>query len=57
VSLGAVVVGTGFGIPGHARALRAADFDVLAAVGRDPEKTAIRALQMRPACSCPRTKR
>jgi len=40
---GAVVVGTGFGCLTHVRALRAAGFDVLALVGRDPEKTAARA--------------
>ena len=37
---GVVVVGTGFGCFTHVRALRAAGFDVLALVGRDPEKTA-----------------
>jgi predicted dehydrogenase len=40
---GAVVVGTGFGCYTHVRALRAAGFDVLAVVGRDPAKTAARA--------------
>ena len=40
---GAVVVGTGFGCYTHVRALRAAGFDVLALVGRDPAKTAERA--------------
>ena len=40
---GAVVVGTGFGCYTHVRALRAAGFDVLAVVGRDPAKTAERA--------------
>jgi predicted dehydrogenase len=40
---GAVVVGTGFGCITHVRALRAAGFDVLALVGRDPAKTAQRA--------------
>jgi predicted dehydrogenase len=43
--LGAVVVGTGFGVLTHLRALRAADFEVRALVGRDPEKTAARAEQ------------
>ena len=42
-NLGAIVVGTGFGILTHARALRAAGFDVVGLVGRDPEKTAERA--------------
>ncbi len=42
-ALGAVVVGTGFGVITHLRALRAAGFEVLALVGRDPEKTAARA--------------
>jgi len=40
---GVAVVGTGFGCLTHARALRAAGFDVAALVGRDPEKTAERA--------------
>ena len=35
-SLGAIVVGTGFGILTHLRALRAAGFEVHALVGRDP---------------------
>ncbi len=39
----AVVVGTGFGCITHVRALRAAGFDVVALVGRDPHKTAERA--------------
>ena len=38
-----VVVGTGFGCRVHVPALRAAGFDVVALVGRDPEKTARRA--------------
>src|SRR6188472_2909113 len=41
--LGAVVVGTGFGVLTHLRALRAAGFEVTALVGRDPAKTAERA--------------
>ncbi|CAA0095910.1 Myo-inositol 2-dehydrogenase [Halioglobus japonicus] len=41
--LGAIIVGTGFGILTHARALRAAGFDIKAVVGRDPEKTRQRA--------------
>ena len=40
---GVVVAGTGFGCFTHVRALRAAGFDVLAVVGRDPGKTAARA--------------
>src|SRR5438132_3983026 len=40
---GVVVVGTSFGCLTHVRALRAAGFDVVALVGRDPEKTAMRA--------------
>ncbi len=40
---GVAVVGTGFGCYTHVRALRASGFDVLAVVGRDPEKTAERA--------------
>jgi predicted dehydrogenase len=42
-TLGAAVVGTGFGCLTHVRALRAAGFDVVALVGRDPEKTKTRA--------------
>lgn len=42
---GAIVVGTGFGVLTHLRALRAAGFDVAALVGRDPEKTRKRAEQ------------
>jgi predicted dehydrogenase len=41
--LGAVVVGTGFGVFTHLRALRNAGFEVRALVGRDPKKTAERA--------------
>ena len=41
--LGAVIVGTGFGVLTHLRALRSADIEVRALVGRDPEKTAHRA--------------
>jgi predicted dehydrogenase len=43
VSVGAAVVGTGFGCLTHVRALRAAGFEVHALVGRDPDKTAARA--------------
>jgi predicted dehydrogenase len=42
-ALGAVVVGTGFGVLTHLRALRAAGFEIEALVGRDPDKTASRA--------------
>jgi predicted dehydrogenase len=41
--LGVVVVGTGFGVLTHTRALRQAGFAVRALVGRDPAKTADRA--------------
>ncbi|HLW18081.1 MAG TPA: Gfo/Idh/MocA family oxidoreductase [Actinomycetota bacterium] len=40
---GAIVVGTGFGCLTHVRALRAAGFDVVGLVGRDPAKTKTRA--------------
>ena len=43
MTLGAVVVGTGFGCVTHVRALRAAGFDIVALVGRDPQRTAERA--------------
>lgn len=43
MTVGAVVVGTGFGCLTHVRALRAAGFEVHALVGRDPDKTAARA--------------
>jgi predicted dehydrogenase len=39
----AAVVGTGFGCLTHVRALRVAGFDVIALVGRDPDKTRARA--------------
>ena len=42
-SLGAAVIGTGFGVITHARALTAAGIEVRALVGRDPDKTAQRA--------------
>ena len=41
--LGAVVIGTGFGCLTHVRALRAAGFDVVGLVGRDPARTSERA--------------
>jgi predicted dehydrogenase len=43
MTLGAVVVGTGFGCVTHVRALRAAGFEVRALVGRHPDKTVGRA--------------
>jgi predicted dehydrogenase len=43
MTLRAAVVGTGFGCLTHVRALRAAGFDVVALVGRDPAKTIARA--------------
>ena len=43
MTIGVVVVGTGFGCVTHVRALQAAGFDVRALVGRDPAKTARRA--------------
>jgi predicted dehydrogenase len=42
-TLSAAVVGTGFGVLTHVRALQAAGIEVLALIGRDPEKTASRA--------------
>jgi len=44
-NLGAVIVGTSFGVLTHLRALRAAGVDVKAFVGRDPEKTRAKAAQ------------
>ena len=41
--VGAVVVGTGFGVLTHLRAMRAAGIEVLALVGRDATKAAARA--------------
>lgn len=41
--LGAVIVGTGFGVLTHLRALRGAGIDTRALVGRNPEKTRDRA--------------
>jgi predicted dehydrogenase len=43
MTVGAAVVGTGFGCLTHVGALRGAGFDVHALVGRDPDKTAARA--------------
>jgi predicted dehydrogenase len=42
-TLGAAVVGTGFGVITHVRALDAAGIEVRALIGRDPDKTAKRA--------------
>src|SRR4051812_11221299 len=42
-TLGAAVVGTGFGVLTHVRALQAAGVQVRALVGRDPDKAATRA--------------
>lgn len=44
--LGAIVIGTGFGVLTHLRALRAAGFEVKALVGRDGEKARARAKLM-----------
>jgi predicted dehydrogenase len=41
--VGAVIVGTGFGVLTHLRAMRSAGIEVLALVGRDPVKAADRA--------------
>jgi predicted dehydrogenase len=49
----AVVVGTGFGCRVHVPALRAAGYDVVALVGRDPEKTSRRATRLDIAHSFP----
>ena len=43
---GALVVGSGFGSRVHVPALRAAGFDVVALVGRDPERTSRRAARL-----------
>jgi predicted dehydrogenase len=40
---GGVIVGTGFGVLTHLRAMRRAGIEVVALVGRDPEKTRTRA--------------
>ncbi len=42
-TLGAAVVGTGFGVLTHVRALQAAGIEVRALIGRDPDKTRNRA--------------
>jgi predicted dehydrogenase len=46
------VVGTGFGCLTHGRALRGAGFDVVALVGRDPQRTAERAARFGIANAC-----
>src|SRR5258706_997057 len=46
MTIGAVVVGTGFGARVHVPGWRAAGFDVRALVGRDPERTARRAARL-----------
>ncbi|HWW43573.1 MAG TPA: Gfo/Idh/MocA family oxidoreductase, partial [Acidimicrobiia bacterium] len=43
---GAIVIGTGFGARVHVPALQAAGFEVVALVGRDPDKTARRAARL-----------
>ena len=50
--LGAAVVGTGFGVLTHVRALRAAGHEVRALVGRNPEKTADRAARCEVPLAC-----
>ncbi len=45
-ALGALIVGTGFGVLTHHRALRGAGFEVRGLVGRNPEKTAERAAKV-----------
>jgi predicted dehydrogenase len=52
MTVGAAVVGTGFGCLTHARALRAAGFEVHALVGRDPAKTAERARRFEIGSAC-----
>ena len=42
-NFGAIVFGTNFGVNSHVAALRAAGFEVMALIGRDPEKTKTRA--------------
>lgn len=42
-ALRGIVVGTGFGVLTHARAMRRAGIEVVGLVGRDPEKTRLRA--------------
>jgi len=56
-NIGAVVVGTGFGLFTHVRALRDAGIEVRAIVGRDRARTAERAASRmsRPALPKPST--
>ena len=49
---GAIVIGTGFGARVHVPALQAAGFDVVALLGRDPDKTARRAARLGVPASC-----
>ncbi len=52
MTIGAAVVGSGFGCLTHVRALRAAGFEVVALVGRDPAKTASRAARFEIPHAC-----
>lgn len=53
MSIGAVIVGTGFGLFTHTRALRAAGFEVKAIVGRDRARVAERAAPLGiPVATC-----
>jgi predicted dehydrogenase len=52
MSVGAVVIGTGFGCLTHVRALRGAGVEVHALVGRDPDKTRARAERSGVAHAC-----
>jgi predicted dehydrogenase len=52
MTLGAAVVGTGFGCLTHVRALRAAGFDAVALVGRDFDKTSARARRFEVPHAC-----
>ena len=45
-AIGAAIVGIGFGLVTHSRALREAGFDIRAIVGRDKERTAERAARL-----------
>jgi predicted dehydrogenase len=49
---GAIVIGTGFGARVHVPALQVAGFDVVALLGRDPDKTARRAARLGVPASC-----
>jgi predicted dehydrogenase len=52
MTTGAVVVGTGFGSRVHVPALRNAGFEVVAMVGRDPERTGRRAERLGVPTAC-----